>query len=54
MGAPQGYVGYDEGGQLTEAVRCVLKSSLNVSVEHVLYILGAWALLLVAATTPAL
>ena len=23
IGAPPGYVGYDEGGQLTEAVRCV-------------------------------
>ena len=23
VGAPPGYVGYDEGGQLTEAVRCV-------------------------------
>ena len=22
IGAPPGYVGYDEGGQLTEAVRC--------------------------------
>ncbi len=23
VGAPPGYVGYEEGGQLTEAVRCV-------------------------------
>jgi hypothetical protein len=23
IGAPPGYVGYEEGGQLTEAVRCV-------------------------------
>ena len=22
VGAPPGYIGYDEGGQLTEAVRC--------------------------------
>ena len=24
IGAPPGYVGYDEGGQLTEAVRCAV------------------------------
>ena len=24
VGAPPGYIGYDEGGQLTEAVRCAL------------------------------
>ena len=23
IGAPPGYIGHDEGGQLTEAVRCV-------------------------------
>jgi ATP-dependent Clp protease ATP-binding subunit ClpB len=32
IGAPPGYVGYDEGGQLTEAVRCV-KPALGFSIQ---------------------
>ena len=28
VGAPPGYIGYDEGGQLTEAVRCALLMDL--------------------------
>ena len=29
VGAPPGYIGYDEGGQLTEAVRCALLCALG-------------------------
>jgi ATP-dependent Clp protease ATP-binding subunit ClpA len=29
IGAPPGYVGYDEGGQLTEAVRCAVAPALH-------------------------
>ena len=30
IGAPPGYIGHDEGGQLTEAVRCLLLCCLKI------------------------
>lgn len=37
VGAPPGYVGYEEGGQLTEAVRCVrmpAHAPAHVDIKH--------------------
>ena len=36
IGAPPGYVGYDEGGQLTEAVRRLSLSVTDRAIEHII------------------
>ena len=34
IGAPPGYVGYEEGGQLTEAVRCAQQPDQALCLQH--------------------